>query len=32
VAAGQWALVCLNLNKLMRDIGGKEQKAQAAAV
>jgi hypothetical protein len=31
VATGQWALVCLNVNKLMRDIVGKDQKAQAAA-
>lgn len=31
VATGQWALVCLNVNKLMRDLVGKEQKAQAAA-
>lgn len=31
VATGQWALGCLNVNKLMRDIVGKEQKAQTAA-
>ena len=31
VATGQWALVCLNVNKLMRDIVGKDQKAPAAA-
>jgi hypothetical protein len=31
VATGQWALVCLNVNKLMRDLVGKDQKAQAAA-
>jgi hypothetical protein len=31
VATGQWALVCLNVNKLLRDIVGKDQKAQAAA-
>jgi transposase, IS5 family len=31
VATGQWALVCLNVNKLMRDLVGKAQKAQAAA-
>ena len=32
VATGQWALMCLNVNKLMRDLVGKDQKAQAAAV
>jgi hypothetical protein len=31
VATGQWALVCLNVNKLMRDLVGKDQKAHAAA-
>lgn len=31
VATGQGALVCLNVNKLMRDLVGKEQQAQAAA-
>jgi rRNA-processing protein FCF1 len=31
VATGQWALVCLNVNKLMRDLVGKDQQAQAAA-
>jgi hypothetical protein len=31
VATGQWALVCLNVNKLMRDLVGKDHKAQAAA-
>ena len=31
VATGQWALVGLNVNKLMRDIVGKDQKAPAAA-
>jgi hypothetical protein len=31
VATGQWALVCLNVNKLLRDLVGKDQKAQAAA-
>lgn len=31
VATGQWALVCLNVNKLMRDLVGKDQKAPAAA-
>jgi hypothetical protein len=30
-AAGQWALVCLNVNKLTRDLVGKDQKAQVAA-
>ncbi|MCI0390429.1 MAG: hypothetical protein MOB07_16900 [Acidobacteria bacterium] len=32
IAAGQRVMVCLNLNKLMRDIVGKEKKAKAAAV
>ena len=31
VATGQWALVCLNVNKLMRDLVGKDQTAPAAA-
>jgi len=31
VATGQWALVCLNVNKLLRDLVGKDQKAHAAA-
>jgi len=31
VATGQWALVCLNVNKLMRDIVGKDKKAPVAA-
>jgi hypothetical protein len=31
VATGQWALVCLNVNKRLRDLIGKEQKAPAAA-
>jgi len=31
VATGQWALVCLNLNKLLRDLVGKAQKAQVPA-
>jgi hypothetical protein len=31
MAAGQRVMVCLNLNKLMRDIVGKEEKAKAAA-
>jgi hypothetical protein len=30
-ATGQWALVCLNVNKLTRDLVGKDQKAQVAA-
>jgi hypothetical protein len=32
IAAGQRVMVCLNLNKLMRDVVGKEKKARAAAV
>jgi len=32
MAAGQRVMVCLNLNRLMRDIVGKEKKARAAAV
>jgi hypothetical protein len=31
VATGQWALVCLNMNKLTWDIVGKDKKASAAA-
>ena len=30
IAAGQRVMVCLNLNKLMRDVIGKEKKAQVA--
>ena len=30
IAAGQRVMVCLNLNKLMRDVVGKEKKAQVA--
>jgi hypothetical protein len=32
IAAGQRVMVCLNLNKLMRDIGGKARKAKAATI
>jgi hypothetical protein len=30
MAAGQRVMVCLNLNKLMRDVAGKEKKARVA--
>jgi hypothetical protein len=32
IAAGQRVMVCLNLNKLMRDIAGKAKRAKAATV